>query len=874
MGRKRNSQSSCPNTGPRYTATLDLYFSHPTDFTHQFSVVFSRIMVLYRMGPAMVLLLALCVAGVWSDEAQDAYAARQRRVVTVPNNGGHQKKFSGRIVGGTEELEPLPYLLSLRDSGFHICGASIISGKHALTAAHCQSPPSNTSRLTLLGGVTKRTDDENGIVLQVERVVTHPDFVAKTYLNDVAIITITTSFLDHPRLSIMPIISTNYKLLVNSIALTSGWGLTAKDSTLAARLLSVRIPVVSYRYCVSKWHPVHIVWTSICAGQEGRDSCNGDSGGPLVQNGVQIGIVSWGADRCGSEYPGIYTYIGNRNIRKFIFENSGLPYRRQEDCITFGSQYELTMKAFILLSLFVAGALAGYEESVWLSKQVRIDAGTSAEYSGRIVGGSAVPISQFPYQLSLRQNGNHICGASVISSNWALSAAHCTFPMPSANAITFRGGSSSRTTGGVIFQAAQIINHPQYNNNNLNNDVCVIRITTSFVGTNIAPIRLVSSGTSFAAGTNSVVSGWGLTSPGGSLPVDLRAVNIPVVAQATCSSQWGTGRITAAMVCAGAPGRDSCNGDSGGPLVTGGQQFGIVSWGAVQCGGSLPGVYANIGNAGIRSFISQNTGVVLIFASGRSDVGSEIWREYNTRLPKGSFRPPETSRKSARIVGGRDAAIENFPYQLSLRRSGVHACGASVIALRWALSAAHCTYPVPQINEMSLRAGSGNRLSGGTITPVTQIINHPRFSEYTIEYDVCLLQTQTELVGQFIWPVTLPPATSGFAPGTMANITGWGLQSVPGSLPVQLQYVSVLLVSTEECRNSWPAEWIMEDMLCAGQTGRDTCGGDSGGPLVINGYQMGIASWGVSDCSGSMPSVFANTAHPAIRSFIQEHSGV
>ena len=63
------------------------------------------------------------------------------------------------------------------------------------------------------------------------------------------------------------------------------------------------------------------------------------------------------------------------------------------------------------------------------------------------------------------------------------------------------------------------------------------------------------------------------------------------------------------MVCAGVQGRDSCNGDSGGPLVTGGAQFGVVSWGAVQCGGPLPGVYANIGNAGIRSFISQNTGV-------------------------------------------------------------------------------------------------------------------------------------------------------------------------------------------------------------------------------------------------------------------------
>uniref|UniRef100_A0A1Y9HDT9 Peptidase S1 domain-containing protein n=1 Tax=Anopheles funestus TaxID=62324 RepID=A0A1Y9HDT9_ANOFN len=274
-------------------------------------------------------------------------------------------------------------------------------------------------------------------------------------------------------------------------------------------------------------------------------------------------------------------------------------------------------------------------------------------------------------------------------------------------------------------------------------------------------------------------------------------------------------------------------------------------------------------------FISLFTACIYLVHG--SDI--DVWKTYNYRQPGGGAKnltPIDTlnAARNAKIVGGRDANIENFPYQLSLRRSGVHACGASVIALRWALSAAHCTYPQPQMNEMTLRAGSSNRLSGGTIISVTQIINHPRFSEYTIEYDVSLLQSGTDIMGQFIAPLSLPPATSGFAPGTGANVTGWGLQSVPNSLPVQLQVVEVALIALDQCRSSWPVEWITEDMLCAGQPGRDTCGGDSGGPLVINGYQMGIASWGVSDCSGNLPSVFASVAHPAIRSFIQEHSGV
>jgi secreted trypsin-like serine protease len=48
---------------------------------------------------------------------------------------------------------------------------------------------------------------------------------------------------------------------------------------------------------------------------------------------------------------------------------------------------------------------------------------------------------------------------------------------------------------------------------------------------------------------------------------------------------------------------------------------------------------------------------------------------------------------TARIVGGQNAALGQFPYQISIRTaaSGSHFCGGFVISNRFMGTAAHCT---------------------------------------------------------------------------------------------------------------------------------------------------------------------------------------
>jgi secreted trypsin-like serine protease len=81
----------------------------------------------------------------------------------------------------------------------------------------------------------------------------------------------------------------------------------------------------------------------------------------------------------------------------------------------------------------------------------------------------------------------------------------------------------------------------------------------------------------------------------------------------TCRGAYGTKLDAPTMVCAGAPNIDSCYGDSGGPLFAtenGSRiEVGIVSWGTGCAKKRYPGVYSEVNNRDIRSWITATAGV-------------------------------------------------------------------------------------------------------------------------------------------------------------------------------------------------------------------------------------------------------------------------
>lgn len=50
------------------------------------------------------------------------------------------------------------------------------------------------------------------------------------------------------------------------------------------------------------------------------------------------------------------------------------------------------------------------------------------------------------------------------------------------------------------------------------------------------------------------------------------------------------------------------------------------------------------------------------------------------------------ANNTLRIVGGQDANITDYPYQVSVLFNGLHGCGGSILNQKYILTAAHCTY--------------------------------------------------------------------------------------------------------------------------------------------------------------------------------------
>ncbi|XP_040182163.1 suppressor of tumorigenicity 14 protein [Rana temporaria] len=230
--------------------------------------------------------------------------------------------------------------------------------------------------------------------------------------------------------------------------------------------------------------------------------------------------------------------------------------------------------------------------------------------------------------------------------------------------------------------------------------------------------------------------------------------------------------------------------------------------------------------------------------------------------------------KKTRIVGGVNADIGEFPWQVSLQTNkDGHACGASVVSQTILLSAAHCfqdtstlRYSDPSVwtAYMGLHDQSTKTSSNDVVKrKIKRIVAHRMFSDITYDNDIAMLELDSPITfTDFIQPICIPESTHVFPVGKSIWVTGWGALSEGGTGAAVLQKAEIRIINQTECNKLLDGQ-LTPRMICAGYLsgGIDACQGDSGGPLSsveLNGkiYLAGIVSWGDGCARRNKPGIY------------------
>ncbi|XP_014474151.1 PREDICTED: coagulation factor IX-like [Dinoponera quadriceps] len=449
------------------------------------------------------------------------------------------------IVGGFIATDgQFPYQASLQVMKEHICGGSIISSKHILTAAHCVEEKWQHRYMTVVSGATRWAEGNNNQRHTIKCIRLHPGYTGEkssAWKDDIAVITLNEEIKFDKWRSPIPLASQDYTTGTYK-GIVSGWGQTSVTSDSSPVLKWLAVDVLSKVECLKAHRNPQTNKQQVCSiYMKNHGACSGDSGGPLVVNKELCGIVSWVA-LCALGIPDVYTNV--YDYLDFIKDS-------QKAC------------------------------------------GDAPE---AIVGGNFAKEGQFKHQISIQVNKEHICGGTIISPTHIVTAAHCVDNPKYRKGMTIVTGTIKWATG-QTHNIKCIRMHPGYTGKKEDawkNDIAVITLTQPITFNNVqGSIPLASR--DYTVGSNrGITSGWGKTSVDSKTSPALKWLGVNILSEKDCLKAHKNPQTIKTQICTlEKKGQGACSGDSGGPLIFNGELCGVTSWVAL-CALGVPDVFTHV----------------------------------------------------------------------------------------------------------------------------------------------------------------------------------------------------------------------------------------------------------------------------------------
>jgi secreted trypsin-like serine protease len=256
---------------------------------------------------------------------------------------------------------------------------------------------------------------------------------------------------------------------------------------------------------------------------------------------------------------------------------------------------------------------------------------------------------------------------------------------------------------------------------------------------------------------------------------------------------------------------------------------------------------------------------------------------------------------STKIIGGVAASTGEHDYFVSLLypiswsggNGWITRCAGSYMGNRTIVTAAHCVEDLTQVSDMRVLVGNysetdmkylfcsaatsncsiydsrneipplfgyvyvtyvGSEHPNTLISiPFENIKVHPWYNPNTFDYDIALLELPIDINnGSLSLPSTdMFRAFAEQAPSAEVQAIGHGLteDDIPSA---QLLEVDLTARTAIECEDALGILFNRSNMICSGDSGKDTAPGDSGGPLIdpVTDTLLGVTSWGLESCQG------------------------